>query len=330
MRKASSGHLACRPGHGTGKSRRLPGVLELSGRLSNGKATQVVRYLPLGIPTQARDYVRHAVLGQGQIRPASRSGATCGSFLRSAQRRRVHIAGQGRMYGWLRLGASGAIPVWASPWPAFSSILAGELVFVAPRWQIQQAKARPGAGSLRSGAASATWPSIRLEIDGTARFHSLCERHAGGRVDRPRPGPGQCRRIGRAEAGVVAAAGKASSRARSTAPCCCRAAMCASAPDTPLLVGAARGRVEFTQQGVPSMRRCARFRRRGAGRKAVSQPDGSLRFTASGTASAEGLRRRGRAGHGRVGLRGPAGRRLTAWKADAAAGAIPRCWSPVR
>lgn len=39
---------------------RLPGVLEMDGRLVRGEATRVWRYLPLSIPPDTRDYVRQA------------------------------------------------------------------------------------------------------------------------------------------------------------------------------------------------------------------------------------------------------------------------------
>lgn len=39
---------------------RLPGVLEMDGRLARGEATRVWRYLPLSIPPDTRDYVRQA------------------------------------------------------------------------------------------------------------------------------------------------------------------------------------------------------------------------------------------------------------------------------
>ena len=39
---------------------RLPGVLEMGGRLARGEATRVWRYLPLSIPPDTRDYVRQA------------------------------------------------------------------------------------------------------------------------------------------------------------------------------------------------------------------------------------------------------------------------------
>jgi uncharacterized protein (TIGR02099 family) len=46
---------------------RLPGQIELSGRISEGQAVRVARYLPLGIPQSTRRYVERAVKG-GQVR----------------------------------------------------------------------------------------------------------------------------------------------------------------------------------------------------------------------------------------------------------------------
>ncbi|MDZ7813343.1 MAG: YhdP family protein [Ideonella sp.] len=49
------------PGEGFGTGQRLPGLLELQGRIHQGQATRVARYLPLGIPQHTRDYVAQAV-----------------------------------------------------------------------------------------------------------------------------------------------------------------------------------------------------------------------------------------------------------------------------
>jgi uncharacterized protein (TIGR02099 family) len=46
---------------------RGPGTLNLKGRLAQGKADRVARYLPLGVSVQARDYVRDAIRG-GRVR----------------------------------------------------------------------------------------------------------------------------------------------------------------------------------------------------------------------------------------------------------------------
>ena len=54
--------LAHRRRHRFGRGGRFPGVLELHGKLADGRATSVARYLPLGLPNSARDYVQRAIL----------------------------------------------------------------------------------------------------------------------------------------------------------------------------------------------------------------------------------------------------------------------------
>ena len=53
--------VAWHTGEGSDKRPRFPGVLELKGQLARGSAASVHRYLPLGIPADARQYVRQAV-----------------------------------------------------------------------------------------------------------------------------------------------------------------------------------------------------------------------------------------------------------------------------
>lgn len=291
------------PGSGFGKGRRLPGVLELSGRLTNGKATQVVRYLPLGIPTQARDYVRHAVLG-GKVNTASfkvKGDLWEFPFVQRSEGE-FRIAGQVQdvQLAYVpSVPAAPGTPAWASPWPAFSSI-SGELVFDRTSMQIQQAKARLWGleifevkGGIRNLAEHPT-----LEIDGRARG----------------PAADFIRYVNVTPVGEWIGRGLAQSSAEGTAELKLALSLPLEKleqskvngtvllqggdvrirPDTPLL-GAARGRVEFTQQGVHVN---AQVRSLGgeAQVEGGSQPDGSLRFTASGTASAEGLRRAGELG----------------------------------
>ena len=49
-------------GSGHGRGQRLPGLLDLNGRLTHARAAAVARYLPLGIPEATRRYVQQAAL----------------------------------------------------------------------------------------------------------------------------------------------------------------------------------------------------------------------------------------------------------------------------
>lgn len=57
----ASMELQWHTGEGSTKSPLFPGVLELQGQLTNGKAASVHRYLPLAIPHDAREYVHQSV-----------------------------------------------------------------------------------------------------------------------------------------------------------------------------------------------------------------------------------------------------------------------------
>lgn len=50
-------------GSGHGRGQRLPGLLDLNGKLTRARATAIARYLPLGIPESTRHYVARAVQG---------------------------------------------------------------------------------------------------------------------------------------------------------------------------------------------------------------------------------------------------------------------------
>ena len=58
------------PGEGFGRGGRYPGRLELDGKLADGIATRIHRYLPLGLSRGTRDYVERAVQG-GRLGKAS-------------------------------------------------------------------------------------------------------------------------------------------------------------------------------------------------------------------------------------------------------------------
>jgi uncharacterized protein (TIGR02099 family) len=58
------------PGEGMGLGKRFPGQLDVSGKLTRGRATAVGRYLPLGLAREVRQYVAGAVV-DGRITDAS-------------------------------------------------------------------------------------------------------------------------------------------------------------------------------------------------------------------------------------------------------------------
>jgi uncharacterized protein (TIGR02099 family) len=286
-------------GTGFGKGGRLPGVLEMSGTLAEGKAARVARYLPLGIGAGVRSWVSQAVQG-GQLRNVvfrvkgdlwdfPYVNRRDGEFRIASQVQDLTLAPVPSV------PAGGGEPAYESPWPAFSNISA-ELVFDRNSLQFQQAKGKLWGVDLSDvqGRIRELSEHAVLEIDGTARgpladllryVHDtpLSEWTSGALDHTTATGPAELKLglnipLGRSVDTVVKASvqlGGNDVRVR---------------PDLPLLP-AARGRVDITHKGV----QLAGVRTQVAGGEAQidggTQPDGSLRFAVAGTATADGLRR---------------------------------------
>jgi uncharacterized protein (TIGR02099 family) len=130
---------------GTG-AQRLPGLLELDGRLTRGSATRVARYLPLGIPADARDYVEHAVQ-DGRITAARfRVKGALHDFPFQAQGgdgefRIAANVEDARLAYVPSTPATATAPAFTSTWPALTA-LRGELVIDRSRLEIHDASAR--------------------------------------------------------------------------------------------------------------------------------------------------------------------------------------------
>ncbi len=118
---------------------RLPGVLDLNGKLVRADGTRVHRYLPLAISEKARHYVRDAVVAgeatsvdfkvQGDLHNMPFVDSRQGIFRIAAQVKDVTYA-----YVPQRLQHQGELP-----WPALKN-LAGELVFERASMRINSAK----------------------------------------------------------------------------------------------------------------------------------------------------------------------------------------------
>ncbi|HEX6017555.1 MAG TPA: DUF3971 domain-containing protein, partial [Burkholderiaceae bacterium] len=139
--------LKWRTGAGTGFGRdgRFPGVLDLRGKLADGRAASVARYLPLGLPRAARDYVRRAILG-GTVPSATfevRGDLWDFPFHdpKMARDGVFRIAGRAKdvTFAYVPAGA-GELPPAAS-WPPITQA-EGELVFDRGGMSIRQASGR--------------------------------------------------------------------------------------------------------------------------------------------------------------------------------------------
>ncbi|OYU73542.1 MAG: hypothetical protein CFE45_37050, partial [Burkholderiales bacterium PBB5] len=162
------------PGTGFGKGTRLPGVLALDGSLSEGRAVQVARYLPLGIGSSTRRWVQRAVQA-GEVRQVQyRVKGDLWDFPYVNKRDgEFRIAGQVKdvtLAPVPSVPAGGGEPAWDSPWPAFTA-LNGELVFERNSMSFQQTKGRLWGQELSEVQGRIRELSARavLEVDGRAR-----------------------------------------------------------------------------------------------------------------------------------------------------------------
>lgn len=145
-----------------GSGARFPGVLDLQGTLTRADGTKVWRYLPLGVPKEARDYVHDAVLTgsanntrfrvKGDLRRFPFPDNKDGEFLIASQVRGVTYAfvpdNQQREAG---------------RWPALTD-LAGDLVF-------------HGNGMQVKGATGHVQGQSRLQFRTDAQIPDLADTH---------------------------------------------------------------------------------------------------------------------------------------------------------
>ncbi|WP_164886620.1 YhdP family protein [Piscinibacter defluvii] len=289
------------PGEGFGRGGRYPGRLELDGRILQADATQVARYLPLQLP-DTRGYLGRAMQG-GTLRDAGfrvRGDLWDVPFVgaRSAKEGEFRIAGRledGTFAYVPDEPAEGDRPAWVSPWPAFGKVQ-GE--FVVDRGTLEIRAAR---GQLGNVALSNVQGGIRDMIE---RPVFRIEGQARG------PLAEMLRFVNTTPVGEWT--GHALARTSATGNADLKLALAMPLQDLPAstvkgsvtlagndlrlvpgapLFGAARGRVDFSQQGFAVVDGRARV----LGGELVfdggSQGDGSLRFNGQGSATAEALRR---------------------------------------
>lgn len=297
--------VAWRTGEGSGYAQggRFPGVLELQGKLSRGQAASVARYLPLGLPKGARDYVQNAVRGGtlGNVTVKVKGNVWDFPFYsaRTPREGEFRLAGQFTdltlAYVPSHPGDGAGEPAWESPWPAISRG-SGELLFDRTRMSIRGAQGRIYGVELRGvdGEVRDFTDQPVLELEGQARG-PLTDmlRYVNTTPVGEWIGGALGRTSGQGVADLRLALSLPLTRlAQSTV----KGSVQLSGndvriqPDTPLLA-AARGRVDFTERGIQLVGTQARALGGDATIEGGTQPDGSLRFTAQGQAQADALRR---------------------------------------
>ncbi|MEW6100434.1 MAG: YhdP family protein [Pseudomonadota bacterium] len=278
---------------GEGPGGRLPGVLELTGRLSRADAARTWRYLPLELPADVRDYVRRAVVAgrarqvdfrvKGDLWHFPYADARQGEFRIAAQIEDGIFA-----YGPAERGQTQA------PWPAFTQVR-GHLVFDRTSMRIEDARARLFGfelGGIRGGIADLMNDSV-LVLEGhgkgpladVLRFvketpvdewthHALSKARGTGDAQLRLHVQIPLARMDEARVqGLVTLLGNEVQ----------------IVPDTPVMTQA-RGQVQFSDQGFAVRGASARVLGGEASFEGGTQKDGSMRFSGQGTASAEGMR----------------------------------------
>ena len=301
-----------RTGSGAGVARggRFPGRLDLEGRLRQGVATRVARYLPLRLPTGARQYVERAVRAgtvssldfrvRGDlwefpfqtaklVKDGAKDGVKDSEF-------RIAARFEGLEFDYVpSVPASRDRTAFVSPWPALTEGR-GELVIDRTSLAINAASARLGgvAFSRIEGAIADLSQRSVLTLDGAGsgslgemlRFvnatpvrgwTSNALAHAGSTGTAELKLALSLPLFDLPESQVQGSLVLAGNNVRIT-------------PDSPLL-GSASGRVDFNRKGFSVVGASAKVFGGDATFEGGTQADASLRFTGQGTITADGLRR---------------------------------------
>lgn len=290
-------------GNTTGAARgpRYPGTLDLDAKLTQAVGSRVFRYLPLGIRAEARHYVRHAVRDgrvpsvtfrvRGDLNefPFAGGSAKDSEFRIVAQ---VEKASFAYVPNWPATETEAA---YVSTWPVLDE-LSGELVFDRLSMEIRNAQARVQGVKLSGvqGGIQALTDQPVLVLDGAGRgaaadlLRFVNASPVGGWTGHALT---QATATGNADLKLALSVPLADLEATTV-----RGSVTLAAsdfrlrPDTPL-VGAARGRIDFTQQGFSIVGASGRLLGGDLNVDGGLQPDGSMRFVGQGVATADGLRR---------------------------------------
>ena len=277
---------------------RFPGRLELEGKLVNGTAARTFRYLPLGIPKDARGYVERAVQGGKLTSATYRVKGDLWDFpfnsARNAKDGEFRITAKLDGVGFAFV-PNAAPPALASPWPALAGATA-ELVLDRNTLEIRNGRAQLAGLDVRGlqlAIRNLDTDSV-LSLDASARG-PLAEML---RVVATTPIAGWTGRALDAATGTAAADLTLNLvlplNHMNTSTVRGSVALGGNdvriSPDTPLLAGA-KARIDFTHKGFNVVGASARVFGGDASFEGSQQADGTLRFSGQGVASAEGLRR---------------------------------------
>jgi uncharacterized protein (TIGR02099 family) len=286
-------------GEGVGPGGRYPGRLDFSGNLLRGRAASVARYLPLGIPQAARDYVRRSVLG-GTV--ASARFKVKGDlwefpFYKSRDGEfRITARAQDVDYAYLPSKPGGAVQAAAeSPWPGFGQV-SGEIEFDRLAMSFRDVQARLWGYALRDvhgGIKDLSDARPVLSVEGQGQgpaadlLRYLHSTPLGGWIG-PAIDPVSATGTSALQLALSIPLHQASqSGVRGHVQL--NGNDLRIRPDAPPLLGV-KGRVDFTQQSFSIQSASVRVLGGEATIEGGTSPDGALRFSMQGVASAEALR----------------------------------------
>ena len=290
-----------------GRGARLPGRLELDGKLARGVATRVFRYLPLGVGKDTRDYLAHAVQG-GKLATATfkvrgdlwefpffnAKTPKDGEFRITAK---IEDATFAFVPSW---PAEGSTPAFVSTWPVLTK---ANVDLALDRGTLELRNGRTQLGGIDFPKVQVAIRNLEAEpvltLDGAGRgplaemLRIVNTSPVGGWIDKAletstATGPADLKLalsipLMKIEtAGVKGSVSLAGNDLRIS-------------PETPLF-GAAKGRVDFTNKGFAVVGASAKLYGGDATFDGGMQPDGTVRFNGQGVVTADGMRRAGEFG----------------------------------
>jgi uncharacterized protein (TIGR02099 family) len=143
---------------------KFPGILDLNAKLTNAELSKVSRYLPLGIPTTAREYVRDLLIDgkanevdfkiKGEVWDIPAAKAKQGDFKITAKFNNARVA-----YVPKRLQDPADLP-----WPELSKV-AGEMVLDRASLSVKSTSAEvAGMPGIAIAQATVTIPDLKLTV----------------------------------------------------------------------------------------------------------------------------------------------------------------------
>jgi uncharacterized protein (TIGR02099 family) len=285
-------------GSGFGRGGRFPGQLELEGRLDEAPAQRVARHLPLQLGADVRRWVERAVLG-GRVAAADfRVNGDLWDFPFTDTARgefRIDSRIEDLVLAYLpSVPAGGDEPAWASPWPPLTRV-AGRLAFERGAMHFRDASGQLGGVELqgvRGGIAELAQPRLQVEGQGRGAAADLLRfvnttpvgEWIGGGLAEATVGGGAELQL----ALTIPLAQAEGTRVRGSVTL--GGGDLRLGPGLPLLA-AARGRVDFSEQGFEVVAGRARVAGGDIAFSGGTRDDGVLRFSGQGQAAIEALRR---------------------------------------